>query len=478
MVLSKIQIFSMIGVSPPQSRNAIIADFLSEGLEGLRHMTVEDVRDACASYAKRTDGPFPVILTPIQKQRVKSLVLWIKDQDRVNQPIEFPDGTNEATFRKALSDALERAERRRLQKKEGESYIDSTFNNKLKSGAQWEKWFEELDSTLGQIIGIRGVPLSYVIREKEEPHFDTTLTYEEAVIQGTVLEGPEFTQDSRTVHQVILKNIHEDSDAYTYVKPFLRKRDGRKDLEALRLRYSSEASKQSKINKAKGDLTALRYKNERNFSFEKFSAKLQKAYDDLSASGREVNNGDIVDALWPRIESSELQIYLSSLKVEYQRSPRDYKSILQDIAAEVGTKTTTQFGGRSSANVSAAYTREGRCPNSGVHTPDGSIFIGSYDREKWQDETVKQYHHKIIEARDKGEAGYVKKSRSNKRKVNAIKRNKKQLEKLQAQIAAAKIQIKKVTFGQDLASDIDTPNNQAGNAFGGKNSKRKLNHNK
>jgi len=155
--LSKIQIFSMIGVSPPQSRNAIIADFLSEGLEGLRHMTVEDVRDACASYAKRTDGPFPVILTPIQKQRVKSLVLWIKDQDRVNQPIEFPDGTNEATFRKALSDALERDERRRLQKKEGESYIDSTFNNKLKSGAQWEKWFEELDSTLGQIIGIRGV---------------------------------------------------------------------------------------------------------------------------------------------------------------------------------------------------------------------------------------------------------------------------------------------------------------------------------
>ena len=84
MVLSKIQMFGMIGVSNPQSRNAIIADFLSEGIEGLRRMTVEDVREACAGYAKRTDNPFPVILTPIQKQRFKSLVLWVKDMDRVS----------------------------------------------------------------------------------------------------------------------------------------------------------------------------------------------------------------------------------------------------------------------------------------------------------------------------------------------------------------------------------------------------------
>ena len=240
----------------------------------MRRMTVEDVREAGAGCAKRTDGPFPVMLTPIQKQRFKSLVLWVKDMDRVNQPVEFPDGTTQATFRKALSDALDRDDRRRLQKKEGESYIDSTFNNKLKSGSQWEKWFEELDSALGQITVIRGVPLSYVVREKEEPHFDATLTCEEAVIQGTALDGPEFIQDARTVHQVILKNINEDSDAYTCVKPFIRKRDGRKDIEALRLRYSSEASKQSKINKAKAELGTLRYKSERSFSFEKFSANL------------------------------------------------------------------------------------------------------------------------------------------------------------------------------------------------------------
>ena len=43
MVLTEAQIFSRIGVAPAAARNAIIADFLSEGLEGLVHMSDEDV---------------------------------------------------------------------------------------------------------------------------------------------------------------------------------------------------------------------------------------------------------------------------------------------------------------------------------------------------------------------------------------------------------------------------------------------------
>ena len=157
--LSSVQIMNMIGVGPAANRNAIIADLLSEGLDGLKHMTDEDVRDTCASYAKRTDGPFPVILTPVQKQRIKSLVLWVKDQERVGQALAFPGTTTQAQFRTALAEALERERRRKDQKKEGESYLDSSFNTKLKSALQWEKWAEELNTNLCQIVGVRGVPL-------------------------------------------------------------------------------------------------------------------------------------------------------------------------------------------------------------------------------------------------------------------------------------------------------------------------------
>ena len=213
-------------MAAPQ-RQAILTDFMSEGLEGLVNMADEDVRETCSSYAKRQDGVFPIILTPIQKLRMRSLVLWAKDQLRVEQTLEFDNDTTANQLRAALSEALERERRRKDQKKAGDSYLDSEFNVKLKSAAQWEKWYEELKATLGQIIGVQGAPLSYVIRKDEAPTFDSDVDYEDALEQAMTLEGVEYAQDARTAHKLITKNIAEDSDAYTYIKTLTRHRDGR-----------------------------------------------------------------------------------------------------------------------------------------------------------------------------------------------------------------------------------------------------------
>jgi len=217
----------------------------------------------------------------------------------------------------------------------------------------------------------------------------------------------------------------------------------------------------------------LHYKNERSFSFKKFSAKLQKAYDELEDAGREVNNRDIVDDLWSRIQAPELQVYVASLKVNYQQIPRDYKLILQDIAAEVGSQKTVTFAA-GTRGVSETYTRKGPCPTSGVHTPDGEVFIGGYDKEKWQSESVRQYHQEIIKARSNGGRGKDNRghqSRSQKRRANAIKRNQKKLKLLEVQIAAAKTRLKNQSKSEGKDDDGNTGN--AGDAFGGKKSRAK-----
>ena len=164
-----------------------------------------------------------------------------------------------------------------------------------------------------------------MIREEEDAaEFNSEIEYDDAAILSTALVGPEYIQDARTVHKIISKNVDQTADAYTYIKSISRHRNGRRDILALRERYSSDAAAQGIINKAKNDLANLQYHNERNFSFEKFSSRLQKAYDDLAAQGREVNNGDIVDALWDRIKHIQLQHYVASLKVDYQHNQRDY----------------------------------------------------------------------------------------------------------------------------------------------------------
>ena len=77
---------------------------------------------------------------------------------------------------------------RKQNKKVGESFHNETFNNKLKSQDQQQKFCEELESTLSMIIGVQGVQLNYVIPEYETSNFDATVTYEQANIQARVVD--------------------------------------------------------------------------------------------------------------------------------------------------------------------------------------------------------------------------------------------------------------------------------------------------
>jgi len=222
-MISNVQILTWIGINPATVRNAIISDFLSGGLDGLRDMSSDDIKSTFASYVKRTDPPFPVVLSPLQKQRLRGLVLLVKDIVRANQTVGFNNDFTRESFLDEISEAITRDELRVQLKKIGESYLDSSFTHKLRGQSQFKKFMEELSSHLSMIVGVRGVSLTYVIREDVQPHFDPLIPYDEAIIQGVTMEGPAFKIDARTVHQIILRNVHEDSDAYVYLKPLLRR---------------------------------------------------------------------------------------------------------------------------------------------------------------------------------------------------------------------------------------------------------------
>ena len=164
--------------------------------------------------------------------------------------------------------------------------------------------------------------------------------------------------------------------------------------------------------------------------------------------------------------------------MEYQRNPRSYKLILQDIAAEVGniTPSGNSFGG--SRGIAATYTKQGPCPGKGVHTSDGSIFIGTYSKDQWLSDEVKPHHEEIRNARTKNTSGPPIISRNQKRHINAVKRAKNKLKKLKAEVAA--IQQHKANGGNDKCDQKDDQNGgeqdrfeNAGDAFGGKRTRGK-----
>ena len=96
--------------------------------------------------------------------------------------------------------------------------------------------------------------------------------------------------------------------------------------------------------------------------------------------------------------------------------------ILQDIAGEVAMKKSVSFA-PGTGSVSIVYTREGSCPDNGVHTPEGSVFIGSYRKDKWFSDSVTPYHEQIRNARNKNIPKGTGGPKKLKRQLQKIKRN-------------------------------------------------------
>ena len=141
-MISNSQIMTWIGIGPAAARNALISDFLSDGLIGLKDLTLDDVKETFSSYAKRTDGPFPIPLTVLHKKRLWGLVLVVKDILRSQNEVGFNDDFERESFLQELSEAISRDELRTQMQKIGESFIDSPFTHKLRGQAEWKKFME------------------------------------------------------------------------------------------------------------------------------------------------------------------------------------------------------------------------------------------------------------------------------------------------------------------------------------------------
>ena len=149
------------------------------------------------------------------------------------------------------------------------------------------------------------------------------------------LTGRLYKQDNHTVHNITLRNIADASDAFTYVKIYIKKGDGRTDIKALRSRYENFATQEQYVSEAKRTTETIQYRNERAMTFEKFVRKLVKAVDELEKKGRGMHNAEIVEIIWKRVRKAELSQYLTALKVQFQHQPRNYREVIQDIASQV-----------------------------------------------------------------------------------------------------------------------------------------------
>ena len=89
----------------------------------------------------------------------------------------------------------------------------------LKNSARYKQWKVQLKSTLSSIIEAKVVPLSYVIRDDDDPKEDPSLRWDGKFDLWITWVGPAYNIDRKTIHLIILRDVAKDYDAYTYTKP-------------------------------------------------------------------------------------------------------------------------------------------------------------------------------------------------------------------------------------------------------------------
>ena len=126
---------------------------------------------------------------------------------------------------------------------------------------------------LSTILGVNGVPLSYVVREKPKPTPEGHDTFVHKCIACATLYGPHFEADARIVHQLATSFIPGEISEQ-WIKMNARKQNGCIDLEALYAHYKGAGNTTRRIAEVICLSETLHYKNDRSLSFTTFLAKM------------------------------------------------------------------------------------------------------------------------------------------------------------------------------------------------------------
>jgi hypothetical protein len=341
----------------------------------------------------------------------KKWVMYRQWQGLSTDPEDFDD------------DALEFARERLAELQifsEAEDQVEVEKPEKLKSSEKFHEFYERLEHYLSRVRGSCDVPLIWLCRkhtevtpEKLEDEYESKDAYFMATM---LLEGPRYKEDNKKLFDILLEAT-AGTTAEAYVKPFEKKRDGRKAFVSLKLQCGGPASIEARSARAHKVIETLKYDGpKKNYTIADYSAKFTQAYQDLKDCGEIIPQRRQVFLYLRGIRHPELKHGVSYCRGILKN---DFKGATQHMAEEEMALRDGMQPRQPDREISEA-DRDGerkrgrkrrgkRGPESYVPDPDRPhIHDGSYTDEEWKSltaderEEVKELHkkRKANEAKD------------------------------------------------------------------------------
>ncbi|KAI2510965.1 hypothetical protein MHU86_3437 [Fragilaria crotonensis] len=463
-----------IGFDQEATRERLRAEGF-DTFDDLNGMKEKDIRDLADSYVRRTVADGRTIFGLKRTRYLIGLIHWVQDFARVGETPSL-DGIEDAMQFKAVLDiASYRADVRKVEKEQSDTVSKAADPGKFKNERKWPEWEPAFVNYLSTLPGVNGVPLSYVVREKEAPEPGTEYgSFNEQAVACAPLTGPTFQADSRKVHQ-LLKSFLQTETAEQWIQPLARRQSGREDMKALRSHYSGEGNTTRRIADAERARDSLHYKNEKSMPFSTFLDNLQRMFNTFKTEGEEITEPAKVRILLKKVEHPQLQNAVSALRIRAQMDDLSFTDCANHLSSVVSELPDYQSNRKISGTDSNKRTKvkhirggggggkggeSSASKRKGIYMPDGSVWTGYYS--DW-DTMPEKEKNTVMETRkknkEKGGTPHKKKAPNLKSQIADLKRS----------IAALKKTSDDET--EDSSDAPDAPNN-AGDAFGGRNKKK------
>ena len=213
--------------------------------------------------------PFVAIL------KLKALATWAEYRQRRGQETS-PDDFDEVEvplWQRRVRDLVELATDKKIEAKAPEVLKDIT---------KWPAFKSNMQAYLqGMRSGQAGIPLDYVIREKEDVDQEDLdgdyVTLDDDMRATTVLIGSEYIADNQKVWLQI-KPLLEESPAWTFIRKWDKTSDGRSAWFALTKQLEGQTAAFSRKDVAYQILRTVKYTGHGKFTFDEYVRKYQEAY--------------------------------------------------------------------------------------------------------------------------------------------------------------------------------------------------------
>jgi hypothetical protein len=249
-------------------------------------------------------------------------------------------------------------------------------------------WIQAFEDFLAEIIGVRMVPLSYVIREdavvpaavpalaQNQPHSTQHGSVEADMIARASHTHALFRYDNKKVYHLLESATRSTQYAAT-IKPFQRMKNGRGAFLALMTQYAGVDKWQAVIKTNENIIHNYVWKGQNNFPLEKFVGQHRSAYVALESAQMHIPDYQLpsehtrVGYLLDHIQCSdaELQATIASIRSDPGGMRVNFEAAVAHIIPSdpVARRLATAGGGKRSAAQISTVDGDGTAEVSAMH---------------------------------------------------------------------------------------------------------------